>query len=62
MANKQTFDVKKKMLQTINNAKSLGIEPDDKIIELFDKRGLKSEYNQLTSAEFDPFFPSRKNT
>jgi len=59
IANKQTFDVKKKMLQTINNAKSLGMK-DDKIFELFDKRGLSSAYNELTSAEFKPFYPSKK--
>jgi len=59
VANKQTFDVKKKMLQTINNAKSLGMK-DDKIFELFDKRGLGSVYNELTSAQFKPFYPSKK--
>ncbi len=59
VANKQTFDVKKKMLQTINNAKSLGMK-DDKIFELFDKRGLSSAYNELTSAQFKPFYPSKK--
>ena len=59
VANRQTFDVKKKMLQSINNAKSLGIK-DDKIFELFDKRGLGSTYNELTSAEFKPFYPSKK--
>ena len=59
VANRQTFDVKKKMLQSINNAKSLGIK-DDKIFELFDKRGLGSTYNELTSGEFKPFYPSKK--
>jgi hypothetical protein len=59
VANRQTFDVKKKMLRSINNAKSLGIK-DDKIFELFDKRGLGSIYNELTSGEFKPFYPSKK--
>jgi len=59
VANKQTFDVKKKMLRSINNAKSLGIK-DNKIFELFDKRGLGSTYNELTSGEFKPFYPSKK--
>jgi hypothetical protein len=59
VANRQTFDVKKKMLRSINNAKSLGIK-DDKIFEIFDKRGLGSTYNELTSGEFKPFYPSKK--
>jgi len=47
------------MLQSINNAKSLGIK-DNKIFELFDKRGLGSTYNELTSGQFKPFYPSKK--
>ena len=33
---------------------------DDDIYEIFDKRGLWSIYNEITSGEFIPFFPSRK--
>jgi len=58
-ANKSLFEVKKKMLTSINNAKALGIKDDD-IYEIFDKRGLGSIYNEITSGEFIPFFPSRK--
>ena len=58
-ANKSLFDVKKKMLLSIDNAKALGIKDDD-IYEIFDKRGLGSIYNELTSGEFVPFFPSKK--
>ncbi len=59
IANKQMFEARKKMLQSINNATSLGIAPD-RVENLFDKRGLKSEYRELSFGEFDPFFPSKK--
>jgi hypothetical protein len=57
-ANRQMFEVKKKMLKTIDNAKTLGLK-DDKIYEIFDKRGLGSVYNELTSNRFEPYFPSK---
>jgi len=41
IANKQMFEARKKMLQSINNATTLGIAPD-RLENLFDKRGLKS--------------------
>lgn len=59
IANKQMFEARKKMLQSINNATSLGIAPD-RVENIFDKRGLKSEYRELSFGEFDPFFPSKK--
>jgi hypothetical protein len=59
IANKQTFEARKKMLRSINNAKELGIAPD-KVESIFDKRGLKSEYEELTFGIFDPFYPSEK--
>ena len=59
IANKQTFEARKKMLRSINNAKELGIAPD-KVESIFDKRGLKSEYEELTFGIFDPFSPSKK--
>jgi hypothetical protein len=59
IANKQTFEARKKMLRSINNAKELGIAPD-KLESIFDKRGLKSEYEELTFGIFDPFYPSEK--
>ena len=59
IANKQTFNARKKMLKTINNAKTLAVAPD-KIENIFDKRGLKSEYEELTFGVFDPFFPSER--
>ena len=59
IANKQTFEARKKMLRSINNAKELGIAPD-KVESIFDKRGLKSEYEELTFGIFDPFYPSKK--
>jgi len=59
IANKQIFNARKKMLKTINNAKTLAVAPD-KIENIFDKRGLKSEYEELTFGVFDPFFPSER--
>ena len=59
VANKQIFNARKKMLNTINNAKTLALAPD-KIENIFDKRGLKSEYEELTFGVFDPFFPSER--
>jgi len=59
IANKQIFNARKKMLNTINNAKTLALAPD-KIEGIFDKRGLKSEYEELTFGTFDPFFPSER--
>ena len=59
VANKQIFNARKKMLNTINNAKTLALAPD-KIESIFDKRGLKSEYEELTFGVFDPFFPSER--
>jgi hypothetical protein len=57
-ANRQMFEVKKKMLNTIDNAKTLGLK-DDKIYEIFDKRGLSAVYNELTSNRFKPYYPSK---
>jgi hypothetical protein len=57
IANKQIFNARKKMLNTIDNARTIGISPT-KTYEIFDKRNLKSEYNELTAGVFDPFFPS----
>jgi len=57
IANKQIFEARKKMLNTIDNARTIGISPS-KTYEIFDKRNLKSEYNELTAGVFDPFFPS----
>jgi len=59
IANKQIFNARKKMLKTINNAKTLALAPD-KIESIFDKRGLKSDYEELTFGLFDPFFPSER--
>ena len=57
IANKQIFEARKKMLNTIDNARTIGISPS-KTYDIFDKRNLKSEYNELTAGVFDPFFPS----
>jgi len=59
IANKQIFNARKKMLNTMNNADTIGMAPD-KMYEIFDKRGLKSEYDELSSGIFDPFFPSQR--
>jgi hypothetical protein len=58
-ANKKIFENRKKMLQSIYNAQALGIAPD-KLSEIFEKRGLESDYNELTAGVFDPFFPSER--
>ena len=58
-ANKKIFENRKKLLNTIENAEIVGLPPF-KIEEIFDKRGLKSDYNEIISGTFDPFFPSEK--
>jgi len=59
VANKQIFNARKKMLNTIENAEVVGLPPF-KTEEIFDKRGLQSEYLEITSGQFDPFFPSER--
>ena len=59
LANQQIFNVRKKMLNTINNAQTVGLSPTE-TFEIFDKRGLKGEYNELSVGQFDPFFPSER--
>ena len=59
IANKELFETRKKMLNTINSARELGLNPIT-IEDTFDKRGLKSDYEKLTFGEFDPFFPSQR--
>ena len=59
IANKQIFNARKKMLKTIDNARVVGLAPF-KTYEIFEKRGLKGEYNELTSGQFDPFYPSER--
>ena len=59
IANKQIFNARKKMLNTIENAEVVGLPPF-KTEEIFDKRGLQSEYLEITSGQFDPFFPSER--
>ena len=58
-ANKSIFDARKNMLNTIDNAKTVGLSPV-KAYEIFEKRGLKGEYDELTAGVFDPFFPSER--
>jgi hypothetical protein len=59
VANKQIFNARKKMLKTIDNARAVGLAPF-KTYEIFEKRGLKGEYNELTAGQFDPFYPSER--
>ena len=59
LANQQIFNARKKMLNTINNAQTVGLSPTE-TFEIFDKRGLKGEYNELSVGQFDPFFPSER--
>ena len=59
IANKQMFNARKKMLNTINNAETLGTAPD-RVVDIFDKRGIAREYDTLKSGTFNPFFPSKK--
>ena len=58
-ANKSIFEARKNMLDTIDNAKTVGLSPV-KAYEIFEKRGLKGEYDELTAGVFDPFFPSER--
>ena len=48
-----------KLLQTIRNAQELDLAPD-KIESVFEKRGLESDYNEVITGQFDPFFPSER--
>ena len=57
LANKKTFDAKKKILQSINNAKTIGIS-EEALEDIFEKRVGKQEYKRLIEGEFKPFFPS----
>ena len=60
VANKQLFKVRKNMLNHIQNAITLGVNPD-RLEDIFEKRGIpKSTLEELLSGEFDPFFPSEK--
>jgi hypothetical protein len=57
VANKALFDVHRKMRRHIKNARQFMTE--DKLFEIFRKRGLKGDFNYLTENTFDPFYPSR---
>jgi hypothetical protein len=57
LANKKTFDAKKKILQSINNAKTIGIT-EESLEDIFEKRVGKQEFRRLIRGEFKPFFPS----
>ena len=57
VANKKIFENRKKTLKLINDAKTLNLSPS-KVEEIFEKRGLKSDYESLVFGEFKPFYPS----
>jgi len=60
VANKTLFDVRKKMLNHLRNAMTLGVNRKQ-LEEIFEKRGIPvSTLDELLSGEFDPFFPSEK--
>ena len=60
VANQGMFNVQKKMLKEIKDAQTLGV-PEDKIYEIFEKRGLsKRIVDGLLSGEFKGYFPSEK--
>ena len=59
LANKKIFENRKKMLNTINNAQTIGLTPFESF-EIFEKRGLKSDYDEIIAGQFDPFYPSEK--
>ena len=58
-ANKKIFENRKKLLNTIENAEIVGLPPF-KTREIFEKRGLQSDYDEIISGTFDPFFPSER--
>ena len=58
-ANKKIFENRKKLLNTIENAEIVGLPPF-KTREIFEKRGLESDYDEIISGIFDPFFPSER--
>ena len=57
IANKKIFENRKKTLKLINDAKTLNLSPS-KVEEIFEKRGLESDYESLVFGEFKPFYPS----
>ena len=59
VANRSIFETRKEMLNLINSAQELGLSPRE-LREIFDKRGLKSDYEELKRGKFDPFFPSER--
>jgi len=59
VANKKIFENRKKLLKTIENAEIVGLPPF-KTREIFEKRGLQSDYDEIVSGTFDPFFPSKR--
>ena len=59
VANRSIFESRKEMLNLINSAEELGLSPRE-LREIFDKRGLKSDYEELKRGNFNPFFPSER--
>jgi len=58
VANQALFDVNKKMSSQVKSARVLGLQ-DQKMSEIFEKRGLKKDYGLLINDNFQPFFPSK---
>ena len=58
VANQIRFNAHKNMKTHIRNAKKLGLS-DDKIFEIFQKRGYKKDYIYLEDGAFDPYYPSK---
>ena len=58
VANEALFNVNKKMSSQVKSARVLGLQ-DQKMGEIFEKRGLKKDYGLLINDTFQPFFPSK---
>ena len=59
VANRSIFETRKEMLNLINSAEELGLSPRE-LREIFDKRGLESDYEEIKRGNFNPFFPSER--
>tara|TARA_R110000765_G_scaffold267554_1_gene366611 strand:- start:47 stop:4072 length:4026 start_codon:yes stop_codon:yes gene_type:complete len=59
VANKALFNTNKKILKEINDAKKLGVS-EDKIYEIFEKRGISTkELDDILAGQFRAYFPSK---
>ena len=57
VTNESLFKVQKQMKRDLDDAKTLGLDDDDRF-DVFQDRNRKKDYNYLEAGEFQPYFPS----